>query len=381
MMVPFDLPILTRTLAVQLRLRHTHFEPFIISRDLSLQLEASLDRDSPNVVVDSYLYNWWTDPDTTSWSAISNETIEEALEHHRAQRRRSSQSPPQVIPGPATPETLHNVRNGAESYRTMFETRVQLSARRAAGFLMLSEAAVKKEDHHIIQLVGRKMPEYVDSTRPRPAQVRHSISMQVDRASVPSASRDLGIRLTPTEVVQVFASPGTDYYQRTCDVRVGDPPASNLDDISNETFSTISHDSGPSELGPDDIPTNFQQPPLLRVGSHLPPFVYRRYFAEQEQQGKDAEQNVPAAVSSAAAPAKSPAAVPAKSPSALQPDVQPMDVDSHATGIIVVLLISNSTNFFIQASVTLACCLRLYQTNFCVRSHRSRSTQCPMRQK
>lgn len=335
MMVPFDLPILTRTLAVQLRLRHTSFEPFVLSQELRLLLDASIDPDSPNVVVGSYLVDWWTDPDTTSWNVLNNDSIVEALEHHRPQRRRSSRRPPVSIPGPATAEVLSNVRTIADSYRTIFETRVNLSARRAAGFLMLSEAAAKKEDEHIIASVGRKMPEFVDFAPPRPAEILHSVSLQVDREAVPPATQDLGIRLTHIEAMELFTPPaGTRLHDRTeyvtiGSIRPGTPPDPQLEDPLAEIFSDISDNSAPSDLDSADEPSHFRQPPLLRVGSHLPPFVYRRSFADTAAKQPDVPDTI---ASGLLLGTSSPAGA------GSMHDNESMDVDlPHANGISVLL--------------------------------------------
>lgn len=331
MMIPVDFPILSRTLATELRLRHTNYAPFVLSDALRLQLDASLDPDAPNVVVESYLQDWWTDLELVTWPVMSNETILEALEHHRTQLRRSSRKRRPSIPGPLTPAAVQAARMTADGYRTFFQNQVQLSTRRAAGFLMLSEAVGKKEDDHIIAAVGRRIPTFVDFAPPRPAEVLHSLNLQVDRTEVPPANIDLGIRLTDMEAMEVFSSPLVGVQQSlrlpsgSLHRRSSPPPQ--LDELFiGETFSSASHSSGPSELASDDIPSHFQKPPLAHVGTHHHPMSYRHYFAELEKrQAETRDLTIPGMPGPAAHSSPSHAGAPQTT------DL--MEVDSDSSGI------------------------------------------------
>lgn len=270
MLLPADIPILTRSMAQWHFLMSGASDDMPLSPEFLLQLDASVPPDHPSAPVQSYLLQWWTTLDPES-DVLSDMSIQEALEYHEAQS--DAIIPERSIPGTPTPALLHRTRNKAQGYSTFYESTMYLTARRAAGFLMLSEAAARKKD-------DADIPLYDTMQRKSPEDVRkEAVKALISLTDVPLAKRDLGVRLTALEAVDVFSPDrGTRDQDQTDELTNGDIDSSGFsaghskdDANSSETFSTISDDPpGPPDLGPADYPVHFEKSPLRTVGSDAP---------------------------------------------------------------------------------------------------------------
>lgn len=203
-MKPINIPILTRLLALHLILHRHSFDNVTLSRELRLQLDASLDLDDPAAVVNSYFSPWWITetPDYDEYGCIDNTTIVQALEHHKGARRRSSRKPiDHNEPVPTGSGLINDIRNHTDGYRTIFQSRIHLTARRAAGFFMLGEAALCKADDLVT-------PEFDSQSKIDPQLLRFSAAETVlAQMRSPPAKRDLGVRLSRVEAMHVFSPP------------------------------------------------------------------------------------------------------------------------------------------------------------------------------
>lgn len=275
-MKPVDIPILTRLLAIHLILHRHSFEKVTLSRELRLQLDASLDLDDPAAVVNSYFSPWWITetPDYDEYGCIDNTTILQALAHHQGERRRSSRKPiDHNEPLPSGAGILNDIRNHTDGYRTIYQSRIHLTGRRAAGFFMLGEAAQSKAD-------DLATPEFDPQCTISPQLLRLSAA-EAALALMQSlpAKRDLGARLSRVEAMHVFSPPeGTRSQCRTRFLPAGTgpmvrtPSESRMEPHSDDTFSIIDEGQhAPSLLDTGDIPVHFHDTPLRNIHGFGPP--------------------------------------------------------------------------------------------------------------
>lgn len=269
MMLPYDIPILTRTMAQRHFLLSGSENIMPLTQELLLDLDSDIPEDSPTATVASYLLDWWTtlDPDC---EVLSDRSIMDALDYHATQ---SASRPLRPNPGPPTAASLNRTQNKVQSYSTFYEHEMYRTSRRAAGFFMLSEAAARKtDDPDIPPDIGAQQMS---------AEVIRSAA-ENDHMSIshfPPARRAIGVTLTAHEAVEVFSPErGTRDQDRTDELTDGDIHSSRFssacsleDGLSDENFSSPgSATPGPPDLGPDDFPQHFQTSPLRTVGSDAP---------------------------------------------------------------------------------------------------------------
>lgn len=141
-----EIPILTRLLARDFYTHPGDLSDVPMTYELNIQLDASVNSNDPSAPVASYVLPWW---ETLSPNGvIDNVSIDFGLAHYWSQRGEGEAEYP--IRGPASPETSNiEAQDTTRAYRTIFQSRNELIARRAAGFLMLEEAAAQKaaRDH------------------------------------------------------------------------------------------------------------------------------------------------------------------------------------------------------------------------------------------
>lgn len=118
-----NIPILIRTLAIQLHPAGHIDAPLLLSAELKLNLDAGIDPDKPEATVPTYLHDWWNHTRRRKDAMVLGpRTVKDCLAHHSTQK--PLLSPGFVLPLPTN--SNEHTRATLEAIRDVVAPRLSL---------------------------------------------------------------------------------------------------------------------------------------------------------------------------------------------------------------------------------------------------------------
>lgn len=190
----YDMPIVTQLLASDFYLRSNEDDALTLSPELRLYLDADIDDENPASPVQRYALQWWTNPDEDAIKYLSHNNIRDCLDFHclvQNQLDGLTDQVPDTEPianlFSAAPADPNVIRASAQRFHTIYADRRDLTMRRAAGFFMLSEAVMQKEDAAYVP------PRLLKKKKTATAVCRCAVETSLDLMALPPTPRDLGM--------------------------------------------------------------------------------------------------------------------------------------------------------------------------------------------